>query len=113
MHDALERDWNIHEDKRSEAFSELKEAFDESKEITELQEAFDGKLSIAALWVIFAGQAMYSHIVEAPEPKEHPSHEQERLCQGPTVGLTRWMFWRDAFTIAAEKKTSSDSARRA
>lgn len=112
MHDALERDWNIYEDKRSEAFGELKEAFDESKEITELQEAFDGTLSIAALWVIFAGQAMYSHIVEAPEPKDRPSHEQGALYQGPTVGLTRWMFWRDAFTITAEKKAPSDSARR-
>jgi hypothetical protein len=105
MRDALESDWNIHEDK-------LSEAFDESKEAIERQEAFDGTLSIAALWVIFAGQTMYPQIVEAPEPEERQSYMQGELYQGPTLGLTRWMFWKDAFMIAAEKKASSDNARR-
>ena len=81
------------------------------KKVIERQ-AFEGTLSIAALWVIFAGQAMYPQIVEAPEPKERQSYMQGELYQGPTLGLTQRMFWKDAFMIAAQKKASSDGARR-
>lgn len=68
--------------------------------------AFQFAISSAALWFIFAGQAIYTQVIEAPNyPRASPeAHKTGELYNGPEMGLERWKFWKDALLAAAGDK---------
>ncbi|KAM7199163.1 hypothetical protein V8F33_004638 [Rhypophila sp. PSN 637] len=79
----------------------------------------DCNVSLAALWVILAGQRMYTEVVEAYVPQLKPGgekrnalHDTGPLYKGPISGKERWAFWRDALKAAAERENGSDESRR-
>ncbi|KAM7215638.1 hypothetical protein V8F06_008929 [Rhypophila decipiens] len=76
----------------------------------------DTVASLAALWIIFAGQSLYTWVVEAPlvpEPgKENALHSTGPLYNGPVYGRERWAFWRDALKAAAERENASDESKK-
>ncbi|KAK4215624.1 hypothetical protein QBC37DRAFT_371889 [Rhypophila decipiens] len=79
----------------------------------------DCYVSLAALWIIFAGQSLYTAVVEAYDPRLSPGgqkqnalHDPGPLYKGPISGKERWAFWRDALKAAAERENGSDESRR-
>lgn len=84
-------------------------------------ETLDYSVSSAALWIILAGQTLYTQVVEAPphSPPPPPSNNTGsmyapgKLYHGPEFGAARWRFWNRAFESAAvDRKDSSDECRR-
>lgn len=67
-------------------------------------EVFDAYTTSAALWIAFAGQDLYTQVVEAPPHEDKGICRPGELYHGPEVGLERWKFWRQGLATAGENK---------
>lgn len=69
------------------------------------RESLDSSVSSAALWMAFAGQVIYTQVVEArPPEKVGGVYNTGRLYGGSELGLERWRFWKEALIAASKKK---------
>lgn len=77
------------------------------------RESRESLVSSAAVWVLLAGQALYTLVVEAPIPDENKAlYRTGQLCDGPQFGLERWRFWKESFvTVVATKETGEECRR--
>ncbi|KAM7202683.1 hypothetical protein V8F33_002609 [Rhypophila sp. PSN 637] len=77
----------------------------------------DCSVRMAALWIILAGQRLYTQIVEAPpitkegEEEKTVSGGTSRLYTGPVYGRARWNFWRDKLSAATDREDLSAESR--
>ena len=77
----------------------------------------DCYISLAALWIIFAGQSLYTAVVEAPVTEQadgtavfNPGPLYEG--RGPVFGRERWGFWKDMLKGAADGDVASTQSRK-
>lgn len=74
-------------------------------------------ISQAALWIILAGQDLYTQVVTAPpviKEGEKPKavHRTGGSCEGPVYGRKLWWFWRDRFRALADREGVGAEARK-
>lgn len=73
----------------------------------------DCLVTSAALWIAFAGQAIYTQVVEAPLPeKTEGIYKNGNLYHGPEMGLERWVFWKKVLTATSNDKEASEECQR-
>lgn len=68
--------------------------------------------SAAALWILIAGQALYTLVVEAPLVGKDNTYKCGELYHGPETGVERWEFWKKALAAASAKKGASAECQR-
>ncbi|KAK3328764.1 hypothetical protein B0H66DRAFT_539305 [Apodospora peruviana] len=79
------------------------------------QYADDLYVSLASLWISYAGQALYTQLVETrPEDDKAKKHHYKlgKLYKGPQFGLERWTFWKNALQRAGENGKAREQARK-
>ena len=65
----------------------------------------DLNVCMGAVWVILAGQTLYTQVVEASISDVGPPayYDTKELYGGPRFGLERWAFWKEGLKDAANK----------
>ncbi|KAH8901757.1 hypothetical protein GQ53DRAFT_835395 [Thozetella sp. PMI_491] len=78
------------------------------------QESLGPSIGMAAVWVIYAGQNLYTHVVEIPDTERgNVSYQPGKLYHGHALGLERWKFWREALRSVSQKLSSDEYQRMA
>jgi len=92
------------------AFWTLREALEKKYQD---QDVFNCLVSSAAVWILLAGQAIYTQVVETPISKEHRSAlwSLGEMYHGPETGKERWRFWKERFGDTAGKKEANEKCR--
>lgn len=78
-------------------------------------DCYSGSILIAAVWIIYAGQWIFTQMVQTPfamDPWYENACSTGDLYTGPILGLARWRFWKEAFDAASESEKVHDDARR-
>lgn len=78
------------------------------------ENAYSGRISGAAVWILYAGQWLFTEIVECPRlltPENKRFWGVGSLYTGPILGLVRWKFWHKGFAAATENRRASDESR--
>lgn len=75
---------------------------------------YNGCIASASMWIIYAGQWLFTEIVKSP-PTTSKSNEglwrNGPLYTGSVLGLERWKFWRQAFEDACVNVQVSSESR--
>jgi hypothetical protein len=80
-------------------------------------EYYSESISGAAMWILCAGQWLFTEVVHVRRPPAEITAEEQSwrnglLYTGPILGLERWKFWQKGFTVAAESEHATEECKR-
>lgn len=68
------------------------------------------------MWILCAGQNLFVQVVQVPIAssirEEKGSMKPGPLFIGPSFGLERWRFWKNALAAAIEREGAGDECKR-
>lgn len=82
------------------------------EEMVPSPEGRDVNIRSAAVSIVFAGQAIYTQVVESPPEPHARTFQPGKSYSGAWTGLERWRFWKQGLVTAAANKENREDTRR-